>query len=184
MSPQRTVIASTVLAFAVGLVAGAVGCATGSGDHSPPQEVVGEPPAEDDVDSEFALPPSHPGEHGQVGGDSPAVEPSAEPGVVTETELQRLQQFGPSVVMQHVETAPAHEDDEFVGFEIVGVSETARGYIESKLQPGDVVTHVNLVRLERPDDYMEAWDTLEDAEQIRFDVVRDGEDAEVILEVE
>lgn len=180
-----------VVAVVAGLVAaGLTGCASGPDEEdSAPEEVVGQPPDEESEDFEFAPPPSHPGEHGDVDGpagdESGDVETSPDPDVVTEAEIEELQRFGPSVVMQHVDAQPAYDgDDEFVGFELVEASETAREYLEPKLQVGDVITHVNLVRLEQPDDYMEAWDSLEGADEVRIDVVRDGDDREVVWEVE
>lgn len=164
-----------------------VGCATGSdADRQGPDEVVGQPPEEESEDYEFAPPPEHPGEHGSVASADDGAQPEhdAEPGVVTESDIDRLQNFGPSVVMQHVDAEPVHDDDDFVGFEIVDVSATAEHYIEEQLEVGDVITHVNLVRLERPDDYMEAWETLEGADEIRVDIVRDGEPEEITWEIE
>ena len=188
MSRERTSRwwAAVVIITAGAMLVWTAGCASAPEDDGP-DEVVGQPPAEDSEDYDPAPPPSHPGEHGQVGEEpgagEPAVEPSGEPGVVTEQQVQRLKSFGPAVVMQHVEAEPVHEEDEFVGFKLVDVSQTAEAHMKPDLEVGDVVTHVNLVRLEQPEDYMEAWETLEDADEIRVDLLRDGEPKEVILQI-
>ena len=183
-SSRSVVYAIAAVLFALGLPA----CASGPEESSAPDEVVGQPPDEDSEDHEFASPPQHPGDHGSVDGErsSEATSPPADtdPGVVTESQLDELQNHGPSVVMQHIETEPIHDDDEFVGFEVVGATDTARAHMEPKLEIGDIITHVNLVRLERPDDYMEAWQTLDGADEIRFDVIRGDDAREVVIDVE
>lgn len=188
MDGRRTsVLKPLVVAVAAGWLAlSLVGCASAPADEGP-EEVVGQPPQPDSEDYEPAPPPSHPGEHGKLGGDTTAQQDQhtgSEPGVVTQQQLDRLQSLGPSVVMEHVVTEPVRDDGQFVGFEIVEVSDTARRHIEPDLQTGDVITHVNQVRLEMPDDYMEAWKTLEEADEIRVDLVRDGDEQEVILDVQ
>ena len=189
MLNRRSIRHSAVCAIAALLVAvGLTACASGPEESSGPDEVVGQPPDEDSEDHEFAPPPQHPGTHGSFDGDrtSETSSPSGdiEPGVVTESQLDELQDYGPSIVMRHIETEPVHDGDEFVGFRVVDATETARVHMESKLEIGDIITHVNLVRLERPDDYMEAWQTLEGADEIRFDVIRGDDAREVILDVE
>lgn len=181
------------IAFAVawvGLVgAPMVGCASGPDQQQPADDqIVGQPPEEESEDYEFAPPPEHPGQHGDIQGDAEPVEDvetASEPGVVTEAEIEQLKRYGPAVVMQHVDARPAYgEDDEFIGFRIEEASETARQYLEPDIEVGDVVTHVNLVELEQPDDYMEAWESLEGADEVRFDVIRDGQQEDVVLDVQ
>ena len=179
-----------VAAAVVLVVFGICGCSTGpdarSDRDSGPDEVVGSPPEEGSEEYEFAAPPRHPGRHGDVadrGEASPETSGDSEDGV-TRDDVDRLRNFGPSVILEHVRLEPSHDDDGFVGFEIVEMSPSAARYAEPDLVRGDVVTHVNLVRLEKPDDYMEAWETLEDAREIRIDFKRDGEDQSLSWPVE
>lgn len=178
-----------VLALAVSLWAWA-GCAS-TPDSDEVQEadddVVGAPPEAESDDYEFALPPQHPGAHGDVrrGASGEVDAPIADdPDVIDRRAIEELRRFGPSAVMRHVRTEPAYDDGGFVGFELVDASSTALRYVEPKLELGDVITHVNLVRLEKPDDYMEAWETLEHADEIRIDVIRDGDQQELIWRIE
>lgn len=174
--------AAVATVAAVGMVAG---CSSSPESDPSMDEVVGTPPDEDSEDHEFALPPRHPGAHGDVDTQKPVEAESGYPQTeaVQPQQIDRLQRLGPSVVFEHIRTEPKH-DDAFVGFEIVEISEVARPYVEAHLQKGDVITHLNLVRLEKPDDYMEAWDTLGETDQIRVDFERDGEAKEAIWEVE
>lgn len=189
MNERRTAyLAAIALVATFGLLL-SPGCASGPDtEDEASDDVVGAPPDEESEDHEFALPPQHPGEYGELRGEESAAESTAsttsDPDVIARHQIERLQEFGPPGVLQHVETEPVRDNGEFVGFELVDVSETAREHVEPKLEIGDVITHVNLVRLEQPDDYMEAWETLEHADQIRIDVVRDGEAREVIWNIE
>ncbi len=150
---------------------------------SGPEQIVGAPPQPGDADYEFAIPPEHPGTPKPIGG-APTREWDATASIIDRHYIERLRYFGPSLVLQHIQTDPAHDDDGFVGFEIIEISPAAEQYLTPRLQRGDIITHVNLVQIEKPDDYMEAWKTLEDAEEIRIDFVRDGEPADVIWDVE
>lgn len=151
---------------------------------SGPDEIVGAPPEEGSEDYEFAPPPSHPGMPETSQAEEPMAEFDAESDVIDAHYIRQLKSYGPAMVLQHVHTEPVHEDDEFVGFEIVELSAKARHYVEPRLQVGDVITHVNLVRLEKPDDYMEAWETLDETGEVRIDMIRNGESADVIWSVE
>lgn len=162
----------------------AVGCSSGpEEERRGQQEVIGSPPDEDSEDYEFALPELYDGHD-----EEPSSVESTGPGypqteAVQREQIDELKRFGPSIVFEHVQTTPRH-DDGFVGFEIVEISAAARPYLEAKLEEGDVVTHVNLVRLEKPDDYLEAWEALSETEEIRVDFERDGESKAAIWKVE
>ena len=159
-----------------------VGCSSGPEEQDPStEEVVGSPPDEDSPDYEFALPETSVDASSQSGDDAVVGYPDTE--AVQLEQIDRLKAYGPSVVMEHVQLEPVH-DDGFVGFEIRDISPTARPYLEAELGEGDVITHVNLVRLEQPDDYMEAWDALSETEEIRVDFERDGESRAATWEVE
>lgn len=178
------------LALSALLVAGLVACSTGSDSRRTtergPDVVMGSPPPESSEDYEFAPPPRHPGAHGDVSrNQQPRAQERQRPeGVIFRDDIRRLRNFGPSLVLEHVDTDPRHEDGRFVGFRIVDVSERAHHYISPQLRVGDVITHINLVRLQRPDDYLEAWNTLEDVDEIRIDFLRDGEAGHALWSVE
>ncbi len=180
---RRGVVAAWVVALC--MVAGA--CATSPEKREidrGPDQVVGDPPTEESEDYEFAPPPRHPGHHGDVSMDSPAPATPAGRDAVARQDLNRLLQYGPSVIFQHVDTDPYREGERFVGFRIIDLSDRAQEILSPRLRVGDVVTHVNLVKVERPEDYTEVWESLEDAEEIRVDFLRDGEAEQVIWRVQ
>lgn len=187
---RREIRCSLVGLVMVSLVVGTtIGCASGPDERASndreSQTVMGSPPSEDSEDYEFAAPPRHPGDHGEVQTRGSGQESAErEPDVIYRSEIEELKNYGPSVVLKHVDTEASHEDGSFVGFQIVDVSEAAHSIIAPHLRVGDVVTHINLVRLQRPDDYVEAWNTLDDVQEIRIDFQRDGKEKQAVWRVQ
>ncbi|MFW5967198.1 MAG: hypothetical protein ACOCV2_06750, partial [Persicimonas sp.] len=88
-------------------------------------------------------------------------------------------------VLAQVEVEPSHDaDDQFEGFRIVDFDPRAKEAVGDQIRKGDVVTHVNGERLEKPDDYHEAWSRLDGAHRIHIDLLRDGEPDEAVWRVE
>jgi type II secretory pathway component PulC len=110
---------------------------------------------------------------------------SAESGqpVISRTELETFLSRGPAYAFSQVDTEPHHAAGDFVGFQVVDVTAEAHQYIAPHLRVGDVITHVNGVRLKRPDDYLQAWRGLGEAGSIRIDFLREGEPTHVTWSV-
>ncbi len=155
---------------AVALMAG-WGCSSApeTGDDDP-HAVMGSPPSEGDQHYEFARPD---GQRTVERDDEEQLEEVDD--TISEAHLAALLRRGPSVVMRHVEVEPVLEDEDFVGFEVVELTEASAKYLGGRLSVGDVVTHINGVRIEKPDDYLNAWKALNDVREIRVNVIRDGE---------
>ena len=108
----------------------------------------------------------------------------AEPQTVQEAsfsraELKRFVDKGPAYVLTLVEVSPERNDGVFEGFRIVNRSEKVESVIGERVRVGDVITHVNGVRLQMPDDLVNAWGAVRDASSIRVDFIRDGEPSHV-----
>ena len=114
--------------------------------------------------------------------DPEAASEESEP--VTTSEIDRLQELGPSYVFQVVRLEPYRTDGNFRGYEIVGANSTAKNVMYPQIEVGDVVTHVNGVHLKRPDDYMKAWKKLDRVDAIKVDLLRDGEEAQAVWDVQ
>lgn len=162
----------------------ALGCSSGPEEEDESMdEIMGSPPDEDSPDYEFALPDLYDGDADEAASEGPTTPGYPETEAVHKEQIDELKRYGPSIVFEHVRTEPMH-DDGFVGFAIVEISATARPYLEAKIEEGDVITHINLVRLETPDDYLEAWEALSETEEIRIDFERDGKSKEATWNVE
>lgn len=172
---------------AVAMFALSVGCASAPDQRRAaergPESNVGAPPSGDEA--VVAPLPNNPASRQarQVMPREPMVGPDGA-ALITRGEVNALLERGPAVVFQHVDTEPQHDNGEFVGFLIVDISAPAHSFVAPQLRVGDVVTHVNLVKLERPDHYLNAWSTLAEAEEIRVDFRREGQASHAIWRVE
>ncbi|TXD34562.1 hypothetical protein FRC96_13160 [Lujinxingia vulgaris] len=172
---------------ALALIALSVGCASAPDQRRAaergPEQNVGAPPSGDEA--AVAPLPDNPASSParRVELREPMVGPDGV-SLISRGEVDALLERGPAVVFQHVDTEPFHEDGAFVGFLIVDISTHAHSFVAPQLRVGDVVTHVNLVKLERPDHYLNAWSTLAEADEIRVDFRRDGQPAHAIWRVE
>lgn len=119
------------------------------------------------------------------GGEASVAEPPGEKHErVRESEVERLLRYGPSYLFQAVTVEPVKRQDQFRGYRIVEATDAARRVMRPQLEIGDVIRVVNGVPIERPDDYMEAWNKLEERAVFEVEYVRDGEAGEAHWVVE
>lgn len=99
---------------------------------------------------------------------------ASEAEVITDAQREQLLELGPGYVFQTVQLEPKRTDGDFVGYEIVGATPKAKEAMTPQIEVGDVVTHVNDIRIERPRDYMKAWNKFGEADRVHIDLLRDG----------
>ena len=134
---------------------------------------VSEPPA----DSRVAMPQGAPvvREDPSETASEPSEESAEGQAFVDRAELDAFVERGPSYVLTVVIVEPVHRNGQFQGYQITDVTRGAREFITPQLRVGDIVTHVNGIRLMRPEDYMQAWRSLEKVGTILVDFVRQNE---------
>lgn len=91
---------------------------------------------------------------------------------LTRADLAQLVQRGPSFLLAMVQVEPAREAEQFVGFRVAQIHPQAQGRLAGHLAAGDVITHLNGVRIRQPDDYLRAWKLLPEATALRIDFLR------------
>lgn len=159
------------------------GCATGSGAQKD-QAVQGEPPPPEEanepavrvgpeVEAESLAPSDD--KAGAEDADAAPSSPPREGVTVTRSRVQTLIEQGPAYILQAVSVEPARTDGEFVGYEIVGMTEAARRVANPQLSVGDVIESINGTTIERPDDYVSTWKELNRVDRVVIDFRRDGE---------
>ncbi len=112
----------------------------------------------------IAPPPSAPEQESET--DIPKVEN------ITREALDRVLAAGPAAILGMVETAPVLNKGKFIGFRIAAFPLGPPGGIDLRL--GDVVTRVNGLEIERPEQFFAVIEELRVAEVLTFSVVRDG----------
>lgn len=81
---------------------------------------------------------------------------------------------GPPQIFQALHLSPVLSGSEFAGFSIVSIEVESGPIAESGLREGDVVTAINGRDISRVEMFLEVWESMESAEQLNIDYVRDG----------
>ncbi len=103
----------------------------------------------------------------------PPEPPLPAPGTLTRAELEALHQAGPGFALAQVQVRPVtDEDGALVGYAIASFSEGAARRLTPILAIGDVITHMNGIRIRRPEDYFAAWTGLQGASTITLSYLR------------
>ncbi|HZO11783.1 MAG TPA: serine protease [Polyangiaceae bacterium] len=87
---------------------------------------------------------------------------------------------GPHPVLQSVDYEEVLEGGKFVGWRIRELPYEWRGV---ELQSGDIVTAINTIPLEKPEEMWAAWTTLSVASELKVSYLRDGEPRELRLPI-
>lgn len=157
---------------------GGPGCASSSATKrdAASERVSGQPPsADEDVHHRLPKGPdvltgTGPQAGGISGDDGDAGEAS-----VTRDALKELILKGPSFPLSMVEVDPARNGSEFLGYRVLSIASAAQPTLEGRLKKGDIITHLNGVRVGTPDDYLSAWKLLAQRSTMRIDFMRDNE---------
>ncbi len=149
------------------------GCATSSKSGQNTSGPMNDPP-EDPATGEMPKGPEP-----VVEGNAPEdyKKPETEEGAaVTRAEVESFMDRGPAYVLTVVTVDPKRDETgQMVGYQIIDVTTEARAVMMPQLRVGDVVTHVNGVRLLKPDDLIQAWKALKQIDVAVVDFTRGDE---------
>lgn len=109
--------------------------------------------------------------------------PSAltEAGALKRSAVLEFLELGPHALLGAVTLEPARtQSGSAQGFRIAELHEGSAFLTEAGLQRGDIVSEVNGRSILLPDAFIEVWEGMADAPELRVDVLRDGE--ELVLE--
>jgi len=101
---------------------------------------------------------------------------SSEPPQITEIHkdaLEKLLADGPASILAMVQTDSYMQNGKFAGFAIVAFRTTPPAFLD--LREGDVVTSINNLPIERPEQYFKIFEALKTATELKFDILREGE---------
>lgn len=87
--------------------------------------------------------------------------------------------LGPHALLGAVELIPAQRDGSTIGFTLGQIQPGGAFISEAGLQTGDIVRRVNGRSIVLPDDFMEVFDTLPEADELVVDVLRGQEELEL-----
>lgn len=177
-------------ALAVGLLGLGAACSSApqkadeAPSHSPPEGVEPKMPEGPEVLRSGATAPAKADTNAPAGEAGEAEEAEEERPSVTRAQVDAFIERGPSYALTQVEVEPAREGGGFQGFQLVSAQREARNFLMPQLRVGDVITHINGIRQQKPDDYLQAWKTLANVSTIRIDFLRQSEPMNAIWKVE
>ena len=112
---------------------------------------------------------------------SASAAPIARAGHIPRAALDAVLQQGAFWVLEQVPIEQVMDKGKFVGWRVL---ELPRQWASAELQPGDVVTKINTMSLERPEDFFAAWSTLSVASELKVAYLRDGEAKEMSMPID
>jgi hypothetical protein len=113
-----------------------------------------------------------------------SLEPDSESlvGAVTTETLHHVLGRSAGDFLRLVEVEAETEGGSFVGWRLVSLPESQPSWLD--IRTGDVVTAINGLPLERPEDAQRVWEMLQVASEVRIDSVRNGERRALRIPVE
>ncbi|MEZ4435286.1 MAG: hypothetical protein R3F65_23005 [bacterium] len=96
-------------------------------------------------------------------------------GELSRPELLRVVAAGPQRFIASVQVAPHLDGRRFVGFRIEGFAPDSPLVNSRAVQPGDVILSVNRESLERPEQFMKAWERLDEGDSLEVELLRAGQ---------
>lgn len=106
---------------------------------------------------------------------APEIDPQAkveDDGTITRAQLDKLLAQGPAWGLAQIDVYPVRNGSALRGYAVRRFSQLASQTVANHLQVGDVITHLNGVKIERPEDYMRAWEQARTVEALRIDYLR------------
>lgn len=102
---------------------------------------------------------------------------------LSRADLDEFVALGPPFALSVVTVEPSKRNGKMFGYKIVDLTKDAETQLKPHLVRGDVITHINGLKLLTPDDYFAAWKTLASTSTVRIDFVRDTKPTHVIWNV-
>ena len=103
------------------------------------------------------------------------------PGTLARAQVDQVLLRRPGWLLSKIEIEEVLRQNKFVGWRLVRMPSEWDG---SGLQPGDVVTDVNGLSLEKPDDLWNAWLAMADANELKIAFEREGQGQTATLKID
>jgi hypothetical protein len=131
-------------------------------------------------DAEPPKSPAKPPASAATAAPAAAAIPAAAPGHLARREVERVLQQGPPWLLRRVVPEEVIREGKFIGWRILSLPEDW----SLDLKSGDVVTKVNGLSIERPDDLWAAWMQLQSAVELRISYERDGRPRDLVMPID
>jgi type II secretory pathway component PulC len=104
-------------------------------------------------------------------------------GQLSRVALKKVMERGPQRFVAGVRVSPHLVEGRFVGFRIDGFSSDGPLVNGRHILPGDVVVRVNQEPIERPEQFMRAWDVVRGADALDVELLRGGQSLRYVWKI-
>ncbi len=105
---------------------------------------------------------------------------AAAPGHLARGDVERVLRQGPPWLLRRVVPEEVIRGGKFVGWRLLSLPEDWK----VDLKNGDIVTKVNGLSIERPDDLWSAWMQMQSAVELRVSIERDGKPHDLVMPID
>lgn len=102
------------------------------------------------------------------------------PGHLARGDVERVLRQGPPWLLRRILPEEVIREGKFVGWRMLSVPEDWK----IDLKNGDIVTRVNGLTIERPDDLWSAWMQMQSAVELRVAIEREGKARELVMPID
>ena len=104
-------------------------------------------------------------------------------GQLSRSLVKQVMERGPQRFIAGVRVSAHLVEGRFVGFRIDGFSADGPLVNGRHILPGDVVVRVNREPIERPEQFMRAWDVVQGAEALDVELIRGGQQLRYVWKI-
>jgi general secretion pathway protein C len=101
--------------------------------------------------------------------------PARPKGTIYRAELNEVLDKSPGLFFQQVESQPYFVGGRFEGWRLISFFPGDARFGDIELKPGDVVTKINGMPIEQPDQFIRVWESMRSATELAVAVERGGE---------
>lgn len=111
--------------------------------------------------------------------DAAAIAASATTEGIPRAALQAFTRQGPRRPLELLQVQPAFQGSRFIGYRVMALNDEGARHFGAALRPGDVVLSVNKRAIASPEEYMAAWNSLKDCDELSVKLIRGEETVEL-----
>ena len=96
------------------------------------------------------------------------------PGTIARAEYERVLADAPGLLLAHLDAEPVLAAGKFRGWRLRSLFDGDPRFSGATIHAGDVVVAINGKKLERPEQFFEAWEAARGRSDLTVDLLRDG----------
>jgi type II secretory pathway component PulC len=104
--------------------------------------------------------------------------------IIPKAEFDKVIQEGPQKFISKLLLKPYFQNNRFIGFQLAKVFWKTDEMTEHIIRPGDVIVKVNGLKIEKPEEFMNAWEAVTGSTVLEFTILRDGQLKKITYDIQ